>query len=87
MAVRLSALRAGRPLPPGKFLVLISVRGCVDPRTIVLLEGFGQLKSLMTSSGIVPQIKIKYITICIKKLRVLVRQRTIPTERPPPQFV
>jgi hypothetical protein len=27
MAVRLSALRAGRPLPPGGFLVLISVRG------------------------------------------------------------
>jgi predicted RNA binding protein YcfA (HicA-like mRNA interferase family) len=27
MAVRLSALRPGRPLPPGGFLVLISVRG------------------------------------------------------------
>jgi hypothetical protein len=27
MAVRLSALRAGRPLPPRKILILISVRG------------------------------------------------------------
>jgi hypothetical protein len=27
MAVRLSALLAGRPLPEGRFLVLISVRG------------------------------------------------------------
>jgi hypothetical protein len=27
MAVRLSVLRSGRPLPPGTFLVLISVRG------------------------------------------------------------
>jgi hypothetical protein len=44
MAVRLSALRACRHLPPGKFLVLISVKGWVDPRTIVRLEGLGKLK-------------------------------------------
>jgi hypothetical protein len=37
MAVRLSALNAGRSLHPGRFLVLISVRGCVDPRTTVRL--------------------------------------------------
>jgi hypothetical protein len=50
MAVRLSALRAGRPLPSGRFLVLISVRGRVDPRATVRLEGLGQLKNPMTSS-------------------------------------
>jgi hypothetical protein len=32
MAVKLLALRAGRPLTPRRFLVLISARGSVDPR-------------------------------------------------------
>jgi hypothetical protein len=39
MAVRLSALRAGRPLPLRRFLVLISVRGRVDLGAMVRLEG------------------------------------------------
>jgi hypothetical protein len=50
MAVRLSALRVGHFLPPGRFLVLISVRGWVDPRGIVQLERLGKLKK-STSSG------------------------------------
>jgi hypothetical protein len=54
MAVRLSALRTGRPVHPGRFLVLISVRGWVDPEVIVRLEGLGQLKNPMTSSVIEP---------------------------------
>jgi hypothetical protein len=50
MAARLSALHAGRFLPPGKFLVFISVRDWVDPRAIVRLEGLGKLKKY-TSTG------------------------------------
>jgi hypothetical protein len=55
MAVNLSVLRAGRPLPQGRFLVLISVRDRVDPSAIVRLEGLGQLKKY-TSSGLEPAI-------------------------------
>jgi hypothetical protein len=52
MVIRLSALRTGRPLLPGRFLVLLSVTGSADPRAIVRLEGLSQLKNPMTSSGI-----------------------------------
>jgi hypothetical protein len=49
-----AALLAGRPLPPRRFPVLISVRGSVDPRAIVRLEGLGRYKNRTTSSGIEP---------------------------------
>jgi hypothetical protein len=55
MAVSLSALRAGRPLPPGILLVLICIRGSIDPGAIMRLEGLGQLKNPMTSSEIEPE--------------------------------
>jgi hypothetical protein len=59
----LSALSAGRALNPRKFLVLITVRGSVDPRSIVQLDVLGQLKKPMISSGLEPS-DFRLVTYC-----------------------
>jgi hypothetical protein len=64
MAVRLSALRTGRPLHPRKIPGTNFFRGRVEPGAILLLEGLGQLKKIhligirtrdLPAGSIVPQ--------------------------------
>jgi hypothetical protein len=79
MAVKLSALRPGPPLTLGTFVVLISVRGWVDPRERVRLVGLSKLKNPVTSTGIEPPIFL-FVTQCLIQLRYRVSQRNKCTD-------
>jgi hypothetical protein len=76
MAVRLSALHAGRPLTPGRYLVLISVRGLVDPRAIVRLEVLGELKKSNTVGFALILFKMRYTITVQYKTNMRVHEST-----------
>jgi hypothetical protein len=62
-----SAIRTD-PSPPGRFMVLVPIRGRVDPRATVRLAGLGHLKNLMISSGI-EQATFRLVAWCLNQLR------------------
>jgi hypothetical protein len=71
MAVRLLASHISHPLPPGRFLVLISVTGWVHPMARVRLEWLGQLKNPITSKGIKP-VTVWLVAWCCDQLHYCV---------------
>jgi hypothetical protein len=79
---RLSALRAGHPLSPGRFLVLISVRGWVDPRALMQLERLVKLEKIHLigtqthdhlASSIVPQPTTLQVAVSNKNIRLWIK--------------
>jgi hypothetical protein len=67
MEVRLSALCAGRPLPPGRFWYSFLLEAESTTGAIVRLEGLRKLKK-STSSGLEPT-TFRLVAQCLNHLR------------------
>jgi hypothetical protein len=68
-----------RPLlPQGCFLILISVRGWIDPKAIVPLEGLGKLKKYNSSGTRI--VDLPACSKCLNQLRYRVPHLSKGTE-------